>query len=108
MEQKAYRHGEIALVKIDKLPEEIRPSDSEILMKGSHGHDHSFKGGIFYPFQKGEFVFGYLVANGTVLFHPEHGEGGENKLKEAKLPDGIYELRKQHEHTPDGLKQIID
>lgn len=107
MKQKAYRHGEIALVKIKELPEDIKPSDSKVLMKGSHEHDHSFKCGTLYPFQKGEFVFGYLVAKNTVLFHPEHGKG-ENKLKEAKIPNGIYELRKQHEHTPDGLKQIED
>jgi len=105
--KKAFRHGEIAFVKIDKLPDGLTNNKSKILMKGSHGHDHTFDKGEMYLKKVNEFVFGYFVAKDTTLFHQEHGVG-KGKLKKAELPDGVYELRKQQEFTPDGLKPVID
>jgi hypothetical protein len=100
---KALRHGEIAFAQtktIPKLPE----VKTTIFATGSHGNNHSFKGGKLYLIENPEDnVIGYFVAKDTLLFHPEHG----NK-KGEKLPDGKYELRKQHEYTPSGLIPVID
>lgn len=105
--KQVYRHGEIHFVLIDKLPDGIEKEKTNVIMKGSHGHDHSFKGGKLYLKNVDEFVFGYFIAENTILYHPEHGEG-KGKLLKAKLPNGIYELRRQNEYTPDGLKPVID
>lgn len=105
--KKAYRHGEVALIKISKLPNDLTPSDSKVLMTGSHGNSHSFDNGVLYPSKNGNYVFGYLEAKNTNLLHSEHGEGKE-PIKKAKIEDGFYELRKQHEHTPQGLIPVID
>ncbi len=107
MKQKVYRHGEIALIKIAKLPKGLISVDTKVLMQGSHGNNHCFDNGVFYPSKNGNYVFGYLAANNTTLQHPEHGKGA-SKIKLASIPNGIYELRKQQEHTPEGLKPIID
>jgi len=102
-----YRHGEIALVKIEKLPEGLKKSDIKILMKGSHSNSHSIdKGEIFFK-QVDSYIFGYLIAKNTSLLHTEHGEGKE-KLKVAKIEDGIYELRKQQEIINSELKPVVD
>lgn len=101
--QKAFRHGEILLLSIDKLPKGLKLSSSKTLMKGSHGHDHTFNTGKFYPKQDGT-TFGYLVAEGTSLLHEEHSP----KVGQAKIPDGVYQLVKQQEYTPDGLIPVID
>jgi hypothetical protein len=106
--KKAIRHGEIALVQIQKLPEGLIKSDSKVLMTGSHGNSHSFDKGTLYPRIEGEYVFGYLEANSTTLLHSEHGEKSGDKIKKAKISDGFYQLRKQHEHTPSGLLPVID
>lgn len=100
---KAYRHGEIALIEIENLPEGLEPSQSNILMTGSHGNNHSVDQGEIYLKQDG-FVFGYLVAKGTNLLHPEH----KDKSGKAKIEDGIYKLIKQQEFTPEGLVPVID
>jgi hypothetical protein len=105
--KKAYRHGEIALIAIDKLPDNLKPSESKILMEGSHGNNHSFDSGVFYPHKDGIYIFGYLKAENTNLLHTEHGEG-KKQLKTAKIPDGFYELRKQNEVVNNELKQVID
>ncbi|MFA5340269.1 MAG: hypothetical protein WC332_00690 [Clostridia bacterium] len=106
---KKYRHGDLALIGIEKLPEVIKISKSKVLMNGSGGHDHTFDHGEFYPQQDG-LVIGYLVANNrTRLYHPEHGEKIKGKeLREAKIAEGIYELLRQIEDTHDGMKPVID
>ena len=100
---KMYRHGEIGLVKIEKLPEDLKLSESKTIMVGSHGNHHTFDNGKLYLKKEGDYSFGYLVAKNTTLFHPEHGKKGR-----AKILNGTYQLYKQNEFTPAGLVPIRD
>lgn len=68
MKKQAYRHGEILLLKIDKLPEGLKESKSKIIMTGSHGNNHEIDNGKLY-FKQNGFTFGYLVAKNTNLLH---------------------------------------
>jgi len=106
---KGYRHGEIAFVKIAKLPEGLAKSESKVIIEGSHKNSHSINQGEIYIIKVNEFVFGYLVAKNTKLLHLEHGKiikGQE--LREASIPNGVYELRKQQEFINNELKPVID
>lgn len=100
--QLAYRHGEITFLLIDKLPDNLEEVKQKEFLKGSHGHPHTFDNGKLYLKNVDEFVFGYFVAKNTKLFHPEHSPKG------AKLPDGIYELRRQVEFVNGELRVIFD
>ena len=102
---KAYRHGEILLLKIKSLPKGLKEEKSNVLVVGSHGNSHTFDKGKLYLKQDGQ-TFGYLKAKDTTLLHPEHGIG--KGLKKAKIEDGIYQLIKQNEYTPSGLVPVID
>lgn len=105
MKTKALRHGEIAFVAIKKLPDNLTKATTNIIVTGSHGNNHTFSGGSLYLLPKLEgYIMGYLVAENTTLYHPEHGD----EKGEAKLPDGVYEIRKQQEFTPEGLVPVID
>ena len=109
MKSKIYRHGEIGLVPIKKLPDGLKKTDSKVIIKGSNGHSHSIDNGQLYFYKKGEYVFGYLVAKNTNLLHDEHGYFVKGrKERKAKLPDGVYELRKQQEFINNELKPVID
>lgn len=107
MKQKAYRHGEIMLLNIEELPKGLEISKTKTFMVGSHGNRHSIDKGELYLVKPkdGEFIFGYLVAKGTSLLHPEHKD---KKTGKCKIEDGIYKLIKQVEFTPYGLIPIID
>ena len=110
-ELKKYRHGDLALIGIEKLPSEHGVlSDSLIIMKGSHGNNHVVANSKIYLKNINEFVFGYIVAEkNCVLFHVEHGEKIPGKdFREAHIDSGIYELRKQCEDTHDGMRQVVD
>ena len=104
-----YRHGDLALISIKELPKGFKVSTSKVLMRGSNNNPHSFDNGKFYPITPEGCIFGYLVADNTTLFHPEHGKiAEEKKLREAKIKNGIYELRSQVEDTNEGMKGVVD
>ena len=42
---KGIRHGDLLLVKIKKLPKNLKEIRTKILMKGSHNHNHSITEG---------------------------------------------------------------
>lgn len=100
---KAYRHGEVLLVRIEQLPEGLKPSNTKVFMIGSHGNNHSIDNGTIY-FKDDGFTFGYLEAKNTSLYHPEH----QDETGKASIEDGFYKLIKQQEYTPDGLVPVID
>ena len=109
------RHWDLALISIEKLPENLTPTSTKVLMKGNHGHNHTFDNGVVYITKDSDllewedFVFWYFEANNTTLFHEDHGEIVEwSNERIAKIPDWIYELRKQKEYTPEWLKVVID
>lgn len=109
------RHGDLCLIWIDNLPSGLSETNSKILMSWNNGHNHQFDNWTLYIVKKeedlseNEFVFWYFVAKDTTLYHEDHGELVEwSTLRIAKIPDWIYELRKQKEYTPDWLKPVID
>ena len=100
---KAYRHGDICILSISKLPKGVRATKTDTLLQtGSSGNPHTFTGGVFYSKQDGDFVIGYLKAKNCKLYHAEHSPKG------AKIADGIYEIRRQHEVTHEGMVAVVD
>jgi hypothetical protein len=106
--KKVIRHGDLCLVKIDQLPEDLTPSITKTLMQGVNKNNHDVEGGTIYLKDVDQFVFGYLVAgDNCILIHPDHG-AGKGPLKTAQLPAGTYELRRQFEETHEAFKPVID
>lgn len=102
-----YRHGDLALISVKELPEGVKQDKSKMLLEGK-SNKHYYDNGEFYP-KKDELIVGYLVAKNTTLSHKEHGRKIKGKdLKQAKIKNGVYELRVQHEETNEGMKQVED
>lgn len=97
---KAYRHGEILLLKIDKMPENAKELETKIFATGSSNNNHSVMTGKLFK-KENEL---YLEAKDTSLLHPEHSPN----IGDAKIEDGFYQIITQVEYTPDGLKPVID
>ncbi len=106
MKKQAWRHGEIIGVKIDKFPKDLKKAETNIIMVGSHGNNHSIDKGEIYLIkpEEGNQTFGYLIAKNTNLLHPEHSPN----IGDAKIEDGVYQLIKQVEVTPEGLIPVVD
>ena len=87
---------------VDKLPKGIKETKTSIFAKGSHGHNHTFKGGKLYLKNESNVIFGYMVANKTKLYHSEHSPKG------CEITDGVYQLRKGQEIVNKEMVKIID
>lgn len=106
---KNYRHGDIALIGIKELPKGLTEAKTKEIIKSSGGNSHSIDMGKIYFKDVNEYVFGYLEAKKTSLLHVEHGEKiGKEKVKVAKIEDGIYELRRQQEKKHEGMTAVQD
>lgn len=110
----AIRHGDLVLIKIKSLPEDIVKKEMPVaaaeIMRGSRGKPHLVKNGIVYQKRVDDFVFGYLEAKeNCVLLHEEHGKKVKGRgLREAVLAKGFYELRNQVEQTHEGMRIVED
>ena len=103
-----YRHGDLGLIGVDKLPTGLKESKSKVLLEGK-SNIHTFDNGKLYPKIDGLFIIVYFEATeNTHLFHAEHGIKVEGKLKKAKIERGFYELRRQIEDTHKGMKPVVD
>jgi hypothetical protein len=102
------RHGDCLLAETNSIPENAKKTSSKVLMRGSGNHPHTFDKGTFYEISGDDFIIGYLEAKDTTLFHIEHGEDVGKKLREAKIADGIYEVRRQCEFTNEGMRPVED
>ena len=106
---KKYRHGDLALIGIAKLPKGLKEAKTKRLIQSSGGNAHSIDNGKVYFKNVDEYTFGYLVAKNTSLYHKEHGKKVASKfLKVAKIADGIYELHHQNEKTHDAMRRVQD
>ena len=116
------RHGDLGLitnaeiegneVRFDTLPDGLAPSPSNVLMVGSHGNNHSFQKGTFYPHSEANFptLIGYFVADpGCLLIHIDHGiKSDHGDLRTATVPPGISGVFRQHEERHSGMEPVVD
>jgi hypothetical protein len=108
MNTKNYRHGDIGLIGIEKLPEGLKESKTKIILKsGSGGNAHSISQGKLYLKTDG-FTLGYLEAKNTKLLHKEHGEKKSGELMESKIQDGTYKIIQQHQETHQSMVAVLD
>ena len=103
------RHGDLAFIQVKEFPEGLKASPSKTLMKGSNNNDHAYDRGTFYPKTENSFVIGYFVAKNTTLLHVEHGKVVKGQqMRETRIPDGVYQLRRQNEDTHEGMRAVLD
>jgi len=120
---KHYRHGDILLIKIDKLPENIKFKAKKykiILRREVTVHAHRLKGNakileeaeiIIKPSPTGylpvrnipmkRHIIGYTeLKEPTELIHEEHNT--------ITLPIGTYEIRRQREYDTEYIRFVED
>jgi hypothetical protein len=124
---KMYRHGDILLIKVSKIPDFVKPynflrekEDKVILVGETTGHAHRLKGNakileIAQNIADDVFkriavngvdtretgIIGYAVVDGdTELVHEEH--------RTITLPKGIYEIRRQKEFDESQVRFVRD
>lgn len=110
--KQAIRHWDVLLVKIDKLPEWLTKSNTKIFLAGKNNNHEISQWEIYFTkepntLRDNEFHYGYLVAKDTTLIHNEHSPMSDTN-RNARIPDGVYELYKQKENINWTFKIVLD
>lgn len=104
--------GDVLFRRIKKLPAGLReemPKGERIVVAHSEtGHDHTVQGGEVKLFQKVE-------ADPMICYLAITGEGAEvvhhrpfDTHQTLSLAGGFWEVRRQREWTPEGLRRVED
>ena len=89
---KMYRQGDVLLKKVETIPERVKPTTDDVILKGeATGHAHRIVNGtIFTGPGPGEM---YVEAEaGAALIHEEHST--------IEIEAGFYEVIRQREYDP--------
>lgn len=104
--------GDMLLRKIEKLPEGVTENVAEngkyILAHSETGHHHTVKASEnvkFYANDNDPFV-AYLVVDNTSAYI-EH-ERSFHTHDPIEVKEGVYEIRRQREYTPEGYRRAQD
>lgn len=103
--------GDCLITKIDTLPKNLKPSIPEngkfIVAHSETGHHHTVleKNAQLLIDKTNQFI-AYLKVNenGAVLKH----ERSFDTHHPIQLDEGIYEIRRQREYTPEGFRRAQD
>ncbi len=104
--------GDMLITKIAKLPKGLTEAKLEkgkyILAHSETGHHHVVRkqeGVTFFSNDDNPFL-AYLVVDNTKCL-VEH-ERSFHTHEGIEIGDGVYEIRRQREYTPEGFRRAID
>ena len=104
--------GDCLLLKIDSLPEGIKPIDAEngqfVVAQSETGHNHCVKERPTVKLYASVDQFrGYLEVKGDEPAVLEHHRSFDTH-EALEIKPGIYEIRRQREYTPEGFRRAAD
>ncbi len=103
--EKIIRQGDLLIIKVDKIPDNLPKKTDKILLEGeASGHRHQLSSGTIYAensTRDNNYLLGYfLLEEASALTHPEH--------KTIELEPGIYKFHQQREYDPQEEHKVID
>tara|TARA_B100000315_G_C14458353_1_gene532525 strand:+ start:123 stop:437 length:315 start_codon:yes stop_codon:yes gene_type:complete len=95
-----YRHGDILVIGVNRIPKEARPLNHLELAKGeATGHAHIVNGEATL-YERNRILYLKVHNNDAYLRHEEH--------KAINLPIGNYKIKKQREYKPERWIEVVD
>jgi hypothetical protein len=103
--KKSYRQGDVLIVECDRVDggKEVEREDGRIVLAHGEatGHSHAIASMDATLFMDEATLNHYLdVRAPVVIEHEEHGH--------IELPSGYYQVRRQREYRPEGLRNVAD
>jgi hypothetical protein len=97
-----YRHGDVLISKIEKIPQKAEKLDSNILVRGEiTGHSHQIQDpSTAQLYQHDGNIFLEVLAPIATIVHEEHNP--------IELSEGKYQVWTQREYTPSRFIQVRD
>ena len=103
--QLLYRHGDLLLKRISKLPPDVKPTNTAVLAEGeSTGHKHRLVGQQVQVYEnaEGQKYFTVGQSSSAELVHEEH--------KKIEIDEGTYVVVQEREFNPfeEAIRRVTD
>ena len=103
--KKSYRQGDVLIVECERVNggEEVERENGRVVLAHGEatGHAHAIASMDATLFMDEATLNRYLdVRAPVVIEHEEHGR--------IELPSGYYQVRRQREYRPEGLRNVAD
>lgn len=97
-----YRHGDVLIQKVAKMPGEAKKQKHLILAEGEMtGHSHRIaEKGVATLYKEDSQLFLEVTGTFATVVHEEHAS--------IKLPGGCYRVWQQREYTPERIVTVRD
>ncbi len=97
-----YRHGDVLISSIKKIPEDAKKRPGKMLVEGEiTGHSHHFTNSAnIQLYQDSEYIYIDVLSPKESLIHEEH--------KPISLEKGQYKVWIQREYTPQEIRRVLD
>jgi hypothetical protein len=97
-----YRHGDVMIQRIDRLPSNVQQQVGATLAHGEvTGHSHRFaQSHLVQLWERNGTLFLEVKAASAALVHEEHHR--------IDVPQGFYRYWKQREYRPDAFVEVED
>ncbi|MEW6733108.1 MAG: hypothetical protein AB1489_17410 [Acidobacteriota bacterium] len=97
-----WRHGDVLIASIEKIPEGAIRRPTNVLVRGEMtGHSHRIEQAeTAVTFEHNGQLFLKVTASEAKLIHEEH--------KTITLPYGVYRVWQQREYIPGSIRKVID
>jgi hypothetical protein len=97
-----WRHGDVLIAPVDRIPAEAKKRSAAILVRGElTGHSHRLADPESAElWEQGGVMFLKVVADSARVIHEEH--------RPITLPRGLYRIWQQREYTPQAIRRVID
>lgn len=97
-----YRHGDVLITRIARLPIGVQPRTGVTLAQGElTGHSHRLQqADAGQLWAQGSDLFLEVKAAIATLVHEEH--------QAIELPQGVYRVWRQREYRPDAYIEVMD
>jgi hypothetical protein len=123
--EKSARQGDVMLVRIDKLPEGLIPTERDrlgriVLAHGEKsGHGHAIRDPFVCSFRlattepdptgvSGGVDYIEVGGSGPATLSHEYQSGAMAEHEPIQLPPGIYKIALQREYTPAEVVRVVD
>jgi hypothetical protein len=97
-----YRHGDVLLTRVDRLPENAMARPGSVLARGeATGHSHRVaESRAAELFDVDGVGYLHVLTESATLVHDEHAP--------ISLPRGFYKFWMQREYSPKEIRRIVD
>lgn len=105
--KKSGAQGDVIFIRVDKLPDGVKESDSNIVAHSETGHHHTAEGAVLYEYTDPLVCYLQMEGESVDVVHRREWDTHDT-LRLVGEPGAVWEVHRQREMGPDGWQRVQD